>query len=107
MLARTSVDVDFLEPDVIQRRIADITAGNQQSWGLRRITGKNHVDLRAAVAVAVLTPRSMATQIIDVLLYRRDHTTQVELIHQSKRTVTIVQHGKNSSDLRSRALSKQ
>src|SRR5262245_22193920 len=107
MLPRPSVDVDFLERDVIQRRIADITSGNQQSWRSRSIAGKNDINLRAAVAIAVLTPRSMATQVVDVLLCRRDHTAQVELIHQSKQTVTIVQHGKNSSDLRSRALSKQ
>src|SRR5262245_55949462 len=35
----------------------------------------------------------MAAQVIDVLLCRRDHTAQVELIHQSKQTVPIVQHG--------------
>src|SRR5262245_45188213 len=97
MFTRTSVDVDFLEPDVIQRRIADVTAGNQQSWRLRSIAWKNDINLRAAIAIPVLAPRSMAAQVIDVLRRRRDDAIQVEFIHQGKQPIAIVKHGEPSN----------
>ena len=97
MFARSPVDVDFLEPDIIQRRIANVAAGNQQSRRLRSIARKNHIDLRAAVAVAVLAPRSMAAQIINILRRRRDHSGEIEFIHQGKQTIFVVKHGDNSS----------
>ena len=92
-IPRPAVNILLFNPDGIERRIADIAAGNQQSRLLLRITRINDIDLRAAVAITVLAPRRVAAQIINILRRRRDDPGEIELVHQSDQSFFVVKHG--------------
>src|SRR6266481_4711731 len=53
-----AVDIFFFHPDFVERRVTNVAAGNQQSRRLPSIARKNHIDLRATVAITILAPRS-------------------------------------------------
>ena len=96
-MARPPVNIFLFDPHFIERRIADIAAGNQQRRLVRRIARINDVNLRAAIAIAVLTPRSMAAQVVNILRRRRDHTSEIDIC-PSKRAIVL--YCKASGNLR-------